>query len=149
MCEMSLVKRVEEWLEEEEFTFASSENDEAETVFLVYINSINQSALLVEFTVNEEDGGELLCSVAPYIPKANIAAVQTEMKRLTFLNNPVAEFYFDDVMDSVMATASIDITDMRECFYKAMTKLTMFANAVDEAIPGIHYVVWNNTETAN
>lgn len=147
MCEMSLVKKVEEWLEEEEFTFATSVHDDEETVFLVYINSINQSALLVELTVNEKEGVELLCNVAPYIPKANISAVRNEMKRLTFLNEPIAEFYLDDEMDSVMAAASIGVADMKKCIYEAMAKLTMFADAVDEAIPGIHYVVWNNAET--
>ena len=119
MCEMSLVKKVMEWLEEEELTFAISVHDEEETVFLVYINSVNQSALLVGVTVNETEGGELLRNFAPYIPKSNIAIVRNEMKQLTFLNAPIAELYLDDEMDDcVIAISSININDMRSAFIR-------------------------------
>ena len=94
--------------------------------------------------INEREGGTLLCNVAPYIPKGSIAAVNDEMKRLSFLCEPIAEFYLDEDDDcSVMAESHFDIKSPDECIFKVISSLDMFKDAVDLAIPGINYVVWN------
>lgn len=137
MSEMTYVQEVNAWLEENDYVFDTSKHNEDETVFLIYMNAIHQSALLIELTINEREGGTLLCNVAPYIPKGSIAAVNDEMKRLSFLCELIAEFYLDEDDDcSVMAESHFDIKSQDECIFKVISSLDMFKDAVDLAISG-------------
>lgn len=114
--------------------------------FLSIMNAVHQSTLLIELTINEREGGTLLCNAAPYIPKGNIASINDEMKRISFLNEPIADFYLDEDGDcSVMAVSQFHIKSLDECIFKVISSLDMFKDAVDHAIPGINYVVWNSS----
>mgnify|MGYP003377799076 CR=1 FL=1 len=47
MNEMTYVQEVNEWLEENDYIFDMSKHDEEETVFLIYMNAVHQSVLLI------------------------------------------------------------------------------------------------------
>ena len=142
MNEMTYVQEVNEWLEENDYIFDMSKHDEEETVFLIYMNAVHQSVLLIKLTINEREGGTLLCNVDPYIPKGNVAAINDEMKRISFLNEPIAEFYLDEDGDcNVMAESQFHIKSLDECIFKVISCLDMFKDTVDHAITGIKYVV--------
>lgn len=98
--------------------------------FLSIMNAVHQSTLLIELTINEREGGTLLCNAAPYIPKGNIASINDEMKRISFLNEPIADFYLDEDGDcSVMAVSQFHIKSLDECIFKVISSLDMFKDA--------------------
>ena len=116
---------------------------EGKVTFVIYMQTVSQSALCMELELNENGVGRLFCTVIPTFPGKNRDAVEKELNRLFFLSEMVK---FDIEEESIVAVSEFDIREVEveradDITLILFSRLHTFKNQIEAALPGIQYAI--------
>ena len=117
---------------------------EGKVTFVIYMQTVSQSALCMELELNENGVGRLFCTVIPTFPGKNRDAVEKELNRLFFLSEMVK---FDIEEESIVAVSGFDIRKVeveRADDITLFSTLHTFKNEIEIALPGILYTIYKS-----
>lgn len=117
---------------------------EGKVTFVIYMQTVSQSALRMELEMNENGVGRLFCNVIPTFPGKNRDAVEKELNRLFFLSEMVK---FDIEEESIVAVSGFDIRKVeveRADDITLFSTLHTFKNEIEIALPGILYTIYKS-----
>ena len=117
---------------------------EGKVTFVIYMQTVSQSALCMELELNENGVGRLFCTVIPTFPGKNRDAVEKELNRLFFLSEMVK---FDIEEESIVAVSEFDMRKVEradDTMLILFSRLHTFKNKIEAALPGIQYAIYRS-----
>ena len=119
---------------------------EGKVTFVIYMQTVSQSALCIELEMNENGVGRLFCNVIPTFPGKNRDAVEKELNRLFFLSEMVK---FEIEEESIVAVSGFDIRKVEveradDITLILFSTLHTFKNEIEIALPGILYTIYKS-----
>ena len=117
---------------------------EGKVTFVIYMQTVSQSALCIELEMNENGVGRLFCNVIPTFPGKNRDAVEKELNRLFFLSEMVK---FDIEEESIVAVSEFDMRKVEradDTMLILFSRLHTFKNEIEIALPGILYTIYKS-----